>query len=77
MSTVALGDKQRRKPGAATPLSLWHSANQEANGSRDGRVQIYRHAMIHAGFLIEKPKDGEPERPYAVCPLCEKDLTAL
>jgi hypothetical protein len=71
---IATADRLRVTPGRATnAFDLWKLADEEAYGSEEGRRHLFWHAMIHAGFLLERPAEGDPRR-YIVCPVCEARL---
>ena len=63
-------NQARTDPAATTPFHLWQLADREANGVRTARTILYRHAMLHAGYLVEK-KTG---KPFRVCPDCSEPL---
>lgn len=65
---LARADAARADPSSASPYQLWQLADREAAGVKTARTSLYRHAMIHAGYLVKQ------KRPYRVCPICEQRL---
>lgn len=61
-------DAARADPDAAGPYHLWQLADREAS-SPPARVRLYRHAMIHAGYLL-----SSRGRPYRICRICRAKL---
>lgn len=69
--TGLLARADRARSGAATTaLDLWRIADEESAGSGSRRRELYRHAMIHAGMLV----DRATEKPFKVCPMCDARL---
>lgn len=68
-SALDLADAVRRGDSDATSYELWRAADREAKGIETARRSIYRHAMIHAGFLVTAKGP-----PYRRCPDCREQL---
>lgn len=76
MATVAepttaldLADEFRHGRTTCRPFELWRFANVEA-GSDSARRVLFRHAMIHAGYLLTRKG-----WPYKRCPMCHRGLS--
>lgn len=55
----------------ATPSKLYRLA-VEALGTSDAATELYRHAMIEAGYMVptSHAKEGERFEPCDPCPIC-------
>jgi hypothetical protein len=69
LTALELADRLRVGEGRASPFEIWQHADREADGVRAARQTLYRHSMIHAGFLLTAKGD-----PYKRCPMCHSAL---
>jgi hypothetical protein len=60
----------RRGGKAAQPHELWLLAEEASAGSATARRELFRHAMVHAGHLVEAATGVA----YATCPTCGETL---
>jgi hypothetical protein len=63
--SLDLADALRDGRVDAKPFDLWLAAKHESGGRRAGRLERYRHALIHAGYLTTSRG-----RRYKRCPQC-------
>lgn len=59
---LLLADEARRDRSKARPFDLWLLADREAADKPALRRDLYRHALIHAGYL-------DPKAVY--CSVCD------
>lgn len=67
---ISRANLARADAGLASPYDLWLLADREAAGVDSKRRELYRHALIHAGYLL-----SIHEKPYVICPICYEQLT--
>jgi len=67
-TALELADAVRRGDEQAGPSTIWEAANRETSSTE--RIDLYTHAMFHAGFLV--PGTGGT---FAACPRCGADLS--
>lgn len=68
----ALAIAERVREGTSLPINaydLWLAAKYESSGNGEARRTKFRHAMIHAGFLVTTKG-----APYKRCPMCHAML---
>lgn len=63
-TALELADNLRRGRGTARVIELWRAADQEATAVSE-RLVLFRHAMLHAGYLTT----AKGHR-YKRCPMC-------
>jgi len=66
---LALADALRHGRAIAKPFDLWLAADRESGGIVSGRILRYRHALVHAGYALNRRGN-----PYKVCPMCHERL---
>jgi hypothetical protein len=66
ITSLELADALREGQSFATPFDLWLAAKYEAGGDR---LTLFRHALIHAGYLVNSKGNA-----YRQCPLCHERL---
>ncbi len=64
-----LADEFRHGRTTCRPIELWRHADDESGGSLTARMTLFRHAMIHAGYLLTAKGN-----PYKRCSMCHETL---
>lgn len=74
-SVIACANRVRARESNVRPAGLWRMAAVEAGGltdreTRKRRIELFRHAMIHAGYVNAPGTDAR----YPACPVCAEKL---